>query len=93
MRTGWNLAAAEESAKPNLKTGACATPSSLAWRPVHTRPACERGQQGLYSCLHARPVWDDVSPGGEVMASSKLYSLHDWPNKLIARWHRDFWQE
>jgi hypothetical protein len=45
-----------------------------------------------YSCLHTRPIWDDVPPGEERSVKGKLYFVRGGPDDLLARWRRDFSQ-
>jgi formylglycine-generating enzyme required for sulfatase activity len=46
-----------------------------------------------YSCLHTRPVWENIPAGGEQAVRGKLYFVRGGPEELLERWRRDFGQD
>jgi hypothetical protein len=58
----------------------------LATASDHTHELFE----GVYVCLHSDPRLDGLSPGEAKRRRSKIYLLPNDPEKLLARYRRDF---
>jgi len=43
-----------------------------------------------YTCLHSRPVWEDIPPNEERSRTGKLYFLKGGARELLERWKKDF---